>query len=154
MNVYQLPGLDAGIAYHDLGGPGPVCVYLHGLGSASSADYPAIAGHQLLAPYRSILIDLLGFGFSDRAESFSHIVTLHRSFGVWTLPSWAGSYILNVAVFSAPLVIMEIWQRRAHDVSAPLKLRGTRLGLLEGILLIGIVVFWQTEKVPFIYFQF
>jgi haloalkane dehalogenase len=77
MNLYRLPGLDAGIAYHDLGGPGPVCVYLHGLGSASSADYPAIAGHQLLAPYRSILIDFLGFGFSDRAESFSHTLEAH-----------------------------------------------------------------------------
>jgi len=73
-NLY-LPELDAHLCYHDLPGREPVCVYLHGLGSASSADFPHIA-HEL-APYRALLIDLLGYGFSDRPAAFSHTLTAH-----------------------------------------------------------------------------
>jgi hypothetical protein len=41
-NLY-LPDLNAHLCYHDLASEEPVCVYLHGLGSASSADFPHIA---------------------------------------------------------------------------------------------------------------
>jgi pimeloyl-ACP methyl ester carboxylesterase len=75
-NLY-LPELDAHLCYHDLPGREPVCVYLHGLGSASSADFPHIARHPLLASYRALLIDLLGYGFSDRPAAFSHTLATH-----------------------------------------------------------------------------
>jgi pimeloyl-ACP methyl ester carboxylesterase len=75
-NLY-LPELDAHLCYHDLPGEEPVCVYLHGLGSASSADFPHIARHRQLARYRALLIDLLGYGFSERPAAFSHTLAAH-----------------------------------------------------------------------------
>jgi pimeloyl-ACP methyl ester carboxylesterase len=75
-NLY-LPELDAHLCYHDLPGEEPVCVYLHGLGSASSADFPHIARHPELAHYRALLIDLLGYGFSDRPAAYSHTLEAH-----------------------------------------------------------------------------
>ncbi|MBA2753621.1 MAG: alpha/beta hydrolase [Chloroflexia bacterium] len=77
MRALYLPDLDAHLCYHDLGGHEPVCVYLHGLGLASSADVPAIARHPLLAPYRALLVDLLGFGFSDHPAAFPHTLEAH-----------------------------------------------------------------------------
>jgi 4,5:9,10-diseco-3-hydroxy-5,9,17-trioxoandrosta-1(10),2-diene-4-oate hydrolase len=51
-------------------GSGPVVVWLHGSGPGASGhsnfkgNYPAIAG----GGYRSIVIDIVGFGFSDKPE--------------------------------------------------------------------------------------
>ena len=69
--------LYAHLCYHDLPGAEPVCVYLHGLGSASSADFPRITRDPQLATYRALLIDLLGFGFSDHPASFPHTLEAH-----------------------------------------------------------------------------
>lgn len=69
--------LDAHLCYHDLPGQEPACVYLHGIGTASSADFPHIARDPRLAPYRAVLIDLLGFGFSDRPATFPHTFEAH-----------------------------------------------------------------------------
>lgn len=77
-NLY-LPDLDAHLCYHDLPGREPACVYLHGLGSASSADFPHIARDPRLARYRAVLIDLLGFGFSDQPQAFPHTLEAHAN---------------------------------------------------------------------------
>ena len=74
-----LPDPGAHLRYHDLGGHEPVCVYLHGLGLASSADFPAIACDPRLAPYRALLVDLLGSGFSDRPDAFPHTLDAHAA---------------------------------------------------------------------------
>jgi pimeloyl-ACP methyl ester carboxylesterase len=76
MDSLYLPELDAHLCYHDLPGQEPVCIYLHGLGSASSADFPAIVRDPRLSPYRALLIDLLGFGFSDH-PAFPHTLEAH-----------------------------------------------------------------------------
>jgi pimeloyl-ACP methyl ester carboxylesterase len=52
-------------------------VFLHGLGSASSADFPAIVHRPGLSGFRSILPDFLGFGFSDRPYDFSYTLEAH-----------------------------------------------------------------------------
>ena len=77
-NLY-LPELDAHLCYHDFPGEEPACVYLHGLGSAASADFPRIASDSRLAHYRAVLIDLLGFGFSDRPSAFPHTLEAHAA---------------------------------------------------------------------------
>ena len=77
MQNLHLPDLDAHLCYHDLPGGEPACVYLHGLGSASSADFPLIARNPHLARYRALLIDLLGFGFSDQPAAFPHTLEAH-----------------------------------------------------------------------------
>ena len=75
-NLY-FPEFDAHLCYHDLAGEEPVCVYLHGLGTASSADFPHIARDPQLTRYRALLIDMLGYGFSDRPAAFSHTLAAH-----------------------------------------------------------------------------
>jgi pimeloyl-ACP methyl ester carboxylesterase len=77
MESLYLNELDAHLCYHDLPGEEPACVYLHGLGSASSADFPRIARDPRLAGYRAVLIDLLGFGFSDHPAAFPHTLEAH-----------------------------------------------------------------------------
>ena len=70
---------DAWIRYHEVPGDGPACVYLHGLGSASSADFPDVITHPPLARRRGLLVDLLGFGFSDRPAGFSYTLADHAN---------------------------------------------------------------------------
>ncbi len=77
MPSLYLADLDAHLSYHDLAGQAPVCVYLHGLGSASSADFPPIAHDPRLASFRALLVDLLGYGFSDRPAEFPHTLEAH-----------------------------------------------------------------------------
>jgi pimeloyl-ACP methyl ester carboxylesterase len=67
----------ASLRYHDLPGDGPPLLFVHGLGCASSCDYPRVAADPALAGRRMLLIDLLGFGFSDRPGEFSYTVDGH-----------------------------------------------------------------------------
>ncbi|MFF5704203.1 alpha/beta fold hydrolase [Streptomyces sp. NPDC012794] len=52
-------------------------VYLHGLGATSPAYFAASAVHPLLAGRRSLLLDLLGHGHSDRPEAFPYTLEAH-----------------------------------------------------------------------------
>ncbi|MGW0362562.1 alpha/beta fold hydrolase [Streptomyces sp. NPDC002990] len=58
-------------------GAGPPRVYVHGLGATSPAYFAATATHPLLAGRRSLLVDLLGHGHSDRPETFSYTLEAH-----------------------------------------------------------------------------
>lgn len=58
--------------YHDLPGPGSPLVFVHGLGCSSSCDYPQVAASQALARHRRVLVDLPGFGFSDKAPAHDY----------------------------------------------------------------------------------
>ena len=72
MNTFYLKVPDAHLFYHDLPGIAPALVMLHGLGSASSSWYPRATHHPRLRDYRAILVDLLGYGFSDRPEAYDY----------------------------------------------------------------------------------
>ncbi|MGW1657626.1 alpha/beta fold hydrolase [Streptomyces atratus] len=52
-------------------------VYLHGLGASSGPYFTASAVHPLLADSRSLLMDLLGFGISDRPTDFGYTLEEH-----------------------------------------------------------------------------
>ena len=67
----------AHLRFHDLPGAGAPIVFLHGLGCACSCDCPRIAAEPALAGRRSLLLDLLGFGLSDRLSSFGYTVEEH-----------------------------------------------------------------------------
>ena len=43
-------------------------LFVHGLGCASSSDYPPVVGSDSYSKSRSLLIDLMGAGFSDKPE--------------------------------------------------------------------------------------
>jgi pimeloyl-ACP methyl ester carboxylesterase len=79
MHSLYLPDLAAYLRYQDLPGVEPAWVYLHGLGLASSTAFPAIVRDPRLAAQRAILIDLLGFGFSDHPPTFPHTLPAHAA---------------------------------------------------------------------------
>ncbi len=83
MKSLWMPQHSACIRFHDFPGSEPAIVLLHGLGSASSADFPALARQPALSRFRFILPDFLGFGFSDKPADFdysleSHAETVYR----------------------------------------------------------------------------
>ncbi|HLZ68855.1 MAG TPA: alpha/beta hydrolase [Dehalococcoidia bacterium] len=77
MHAFRIPGSNASLCYHDIPGEEPALVFLHGLGGASSEGFLVIARHPLLAASRIVLVDLLGFGYSDRPEAFGYSMEEH-----------------------------------------------------------------------------
>ncbi|MFE7194420.1 alpha/beta fold hydrolase [Kitasatospora sp. NPDC057541] len=65
------------IRWVEIPGREPVRLYLHGLGASSPVYYAAAAAHPLLAGHRSLLLDLLGFGISDRPADFPYTLEAH-----------------------------------------------------------------------------
>jgi pimeloyl-ACP methyl ester carboxylesterase len=65
------------IRWVELPGQEPSRVYVHGLGASSPAYFAEIAVHPLLVGRRSLLIDLLGHGISDRPTDFDYTLESH-----------------------------------------------------------------------------
>lgn len=65
------------LRYHDLPGSGVPLLFVHGLGCASSSDFPRVAADPALAGRRRLLLDLLGAGFSDRPNNFAYTIAAH-----------------------------------------------------------------------------
>ncbi len=65
------------IRWVELPGREPSRVYVHGLGATSPAYFAEAAVHPLLAGRRSLLIDLLGHGLSDRPADFDYTLQAH-----------------------------------------------------------------------------
>ncbi|RFU86024.1 alpha/beta fold hydrolase [Streptomyces triticagri] len=61
----------------ELPGREPTRVYVHGLGASSPAYFTEVAADPGLAGHRSLLIDLLGHGLSDRPEHFDYSLPSH-----------------------------------------------------------------------------
>ncbi len=72
MNGFYSSVAGATLRWHDFPGDGLPVVFIHGLGCASSYDYPRIASDPALRERRKILIDLPGFGYSDKPRVFSY----------------------------------------------------------------------------------
>lgn len=58
-------------------GSHPTRVYLHGLGASSAPYYAEALAHPALAGHRSLLVDLLGFGISDRPTDQTYTLEMH-----------------------------------------------------------------------------
>lgn len=65
------------IRWVELPGQEPSRVYVHGLGATSPAYFARVAVHPLLAGRRSLLIDLVGHGISDRPTDFDYSLESH-----------------------------------------------------------------------------
>ncbi|UTH73417.1 alpha/beta fold hydrolase [Chromobacterium sp. IIBBL 290-4] len=72
MKSHKLIEPAAHLRYHDIPGHGAPLLMLHGIGCASSFDYPRLLAEPGLAGRRALLVDLLGHGFSDKPEDFSY----------------------------------------------------------------------------------
>ena len=77
MKSFELNGHRGNLLYHDIPGAGVPLIFMHGLGCASSCDYPRVACDAALAGRRMLLIDLLGHGFSDRPMNFDYTIDDH-----------------------------------------------------------------------------
>lgn len=65
------------LRYLEFQGSGTPLVMIHGLGCASSYEYPHVALAGPLRQRHTILIDLLGFGFSDQPADFGYGIADH-----------------------------------------------------------------------------
>ncbi|MEZ8630786.1 alpha/beta fold hydrolase [Vibrio lentus] len=80
MKEFKVKGSNAILRYHDLPGSEVPIVFIHGIGCASSFDYPAVASSDWLLSHRRILVDLLGSGFSDKPEDFDYSIGSHAAY--------------------------------------------------------------------------
>ena len=79
MDTFFLSQWQAFLRYFDLPGTEPACVYLAGLGGAATAAYPQSVSEPDLANRRSIIVDWLGCGYSDRPKEFSYSIDDHAA---------------------------------------------------------------------------
>jgi len=158
MVTMLLGGLWHGAAWHFL-----LFGAWHGLGLAvhrvfsGHGNAPRLGGlgsmRRILAWLGTMTFVLYGW-LLFRAGSWQQIVDMTSALANWSTPPFLGSFALNLAVYAAPLVLVELWQARTANRLAPLTLPAGGRVVLQGALLFGTLLFWQREKVPFIYFQF
>ncbi|HIH2747876.1 TPA: alpha/beta fold hydrolase [Burkholderia lata] len=77
MKTFAIKNGPWGLRYHDLPGEGVPTLFVHGIGCASSCDYPGVVAAPALSGHRRVLVDLLGSGFSDRPTGFSYSMQDH-----------------------------------------------------------------------------
>ena len=65
------------LCYHHFAGAKPTHVYLAGLGVGSTGLYPSVIYGSELASYHTLMPDFLGYGYSDRPETFGYTVDEH-----------------------------------------------------------------------------
>jgi len=79
MEAFFLSQWEAFLRYHQFPGEEPSVVYLAGLGLAATGVYPRVAAEPGLAGHRSIMVDWLGCGYSDRPDQFSYSLDDHAA---------------------------------------------------------------------------
>lgn len=72
MNSFYSHQAQGWVRWQDLPGHGDPVVFIHGLGCASSYEYPRVVSDPAFGGRRAILIDLPGSGYSERPASFSY----------------------------------------------------------------------------------
>ena len=97
----------------------------------------------------------VGYGWLlFRASSWQQIMSMTAGLTDTSAPPWMFSMIINGIVFALPMIAMEAWQLRRRNRLAALELSTGARACLQGLLLIGLLVFWQKKAAAFIYFQF
>lgn len=76
MKHFRSSVADAIVRWHDLPGHGAPVVFIHGLGCASSYEYPRVVMDAEYHQRRSLLIDLPGSGYSDKPDAYAY--TIHE----------------------------------------------------------------------------
>ncbi len=79
MKEFRSVKAQATLRYHEIPGKGHPIIFLHGMGCASSCDYPQVVSASPLRGRRAMLVDLLGSGFSDNPMTFSYSVSDHAA---------------------------------------------------------------------------
>jgi D-alanyl-lipoteichoic acid acyltransferase DltB (MBOAT superfamily) len=89
-----------------------------------------------------------------RAHSLAQVAQFTGSLTHSSLPLWWRPYAANLLVLAVPLAAMEIWQWRSGTTDNALQLPRWGRAALQAVMALAILVFWQSEARPFIYFQF
>ncbi|PWW11563.1 alpha/beta fold hydrolase [Mangrovibacter plantisponsor] len=63
------------VRFQDLPGSGVPVVFVHGLGCASSYEYPRVVADPLFTGKRAILLDLPGCGYSEKPQDYSYSIS-------------------------------------------------------------------------------
>lgn len=89
MKAVRLKGLAQTLRYIDLPGADPPLIWLHGLMCSSTAELLPAAVQPPLQGMRSLAVDFLGYGYSDKPEAFGYAVEDHAKTIVELLDSLA-----------------------------------------------------------------
>jgi pimeloyl-ACP methyl ester carboxylesterase len=114
-----LAAADAYLRYFDFPGREPVRVYLPGLGGSGAAAFAHVAAHPVLAGHRSLLVDFLGFGLSDKPRSFGYTLDDHAE-TVVTLLDQLGLRMCEMIGHSSGGAIAVLIAARRPDLVAAL----------------------------------
>lgn len=77
MRAFFLEREQAFLRYVDLPGEEPTCVFIHGALDSSIAGMAMTAAQPALSTRRRILVDLLGYGLSDRPKDVTYSLQRH-----------------------------------------------------------------------------
>ncbi|WP_457029099.1 alpha/beta fold hydrolase [Kitasatospora sp. P5_F3] len=110
----------------EIPGAEPARVYLHGLGASSPVYFAAAVAHPELAGRRALLLDLLGFGISDRPTAFPYTLEAHADAVATALRS-AGVSGAEVVGHSMGGAVAVVLAARHPDLVAGLVLVDTGL---------------------------
>lgn len=75
MNAFYSQTAKCRVRWHDLPGSGDPLIFIHGLGCASSFEYPRIVTDPSFAGRRAILLDLPGCGYSEKPQAYGYTIT-------------------------------------------------------------------------------
>ncbi|MFJ5994035.1 alpha/beta fold hydrolase [Streptomyces sp. NPDC092370] len=105
------------IRWVELPGQEPPRVYVHGLGATSPAYFTKVAADPRLAGRRSLLLDLLGHGISDRPTHFDYTLESHADALAGALTSAGASAAELIAHSMGGSVAIVLAARHPHLVS-------------------------------------
>jgi pimeloyl-ACP methyl ester carboxylesterase len=77
MQAIHLPGDHAFLRYLEIPGDDPPLIWLHGWQCSSTGELLPAAVQPALRGRRSLLVDLLGHGYSDKPADFSYSIEAH-----------------------------------------------------------------------------
>ncbi|MET8349178.1 MULTISPECIES: alpha/beta fold hydrolase [unclassified Micromonospora] len=106
------------IRWVELPGAEPARVYLHGLGASSPVYFAAVATNPTLAGRRTLMMDLLGHGISDRPADASYTLEEHADLLATALTTAGVSAAEVIAHSMGGSVAIVLAARHPHLVAA------------------------------------
>jgi alginate O-acetyltransferase complex protein AlgI len=89
-----------------------------------------------------------------RAGALQNVYTMTTGLLNWTVSGWLPHYLVSLLMFVLPLLLVELWQHKTRNPLVSLQAPGWARAALEGVLVLGVLQFWEKKSIPFIYFQF
>ncbi len=140
-----LGGLWHGAAWHFV-----VWGLWHGAGLALTRALPSVRLPRAAAWLATQLFVFAGWSLF-RTGSLAGLVALATPAPA---PVWLGDAARLLATILLPLALLDLAQHRAGDPDAPPFRRVWSAALVQGLMLFGILLCWEANHSPFIYFQF